>query len=351
MAARRAVWSQAWARALLLVALLALPSWPRAVLTRPLETLAATAAFAAAAALCKTQVKKQIKWAKKMSKKGPLAYLAHGAIRLAARLIRKMLGNILDQQPKTPKAIGAPKRKISTSMALIRWIPDASSSLSRESYQAELRSERDPEWQRIAANFVDTELEASGLDADSTYMVRVRAVNSRGKSPWLECTFRTNQVAINGGGRGDNYQWEQPPPFDEIHVRVPLPAKACARDVRVELPRGWVLTVSHQGSVVVSGELWGGVVAEDVEWELEEECGQSATTRHLLITLLKRKESRRGAPLWPSLFSAGPFVDISPLASEHSRVGDEALLEGWLTSASAAGRGGPNSLTDLLDDD
>jgi hypothetical protein len=107
-------------------------------------------------------------------------------------------------------------------------------------------------WVSACSNVSATEYTIAGLRGGELYSLRVRAVNSRGASPWRECTFRTKIDAVEGGARGPllphqallavtppvrSYSWSQQTNVPEVVVRVRLPEGTRGRAVAVDVKK------------------------------------------------------------------------------------------------------------------
>ena len=64
--------------------------------------------------------------------------------------------------------------------------------------------------------------------------------------------------------------------------------------------------------VLLSGELFGNVDSEDIEWELVD-ATDGSKTRELLLNLNKFGKTTGSGPLWPQLIKGHPEVDVTML--------------------------------------
>ena len=173
------------------------------------------------------ETSKQLRWMRRMSGRGPIFWAIDAGHRLLVRAGRRFYGDRLDQPPKPPLALGTASR--GAERAKIKWIPQPTSSFSREKYEVQVRatalaeadsakedadaSERG--WVSLSDNLEMEELVLAPLHPSTRYEARVRAVNSKGASEWRSVGFTTKQkpALIDDGtralARGDGYTWAQ----------------------------------------------------------------------------------------------------------------------------------------------
>ena len=248
-----------------------------------------------------------------------------------------------------PKALGTETR--GALKAKLKWISTPSSSYSTERYEVHIRprqlADKDDDskgWVKLADDLEQTELLLKPLVAGTEYDARVRALNTRGHSEWREYAFATKDQPVlsadgeRAGGVGPGYTWAQHLKDESIVLTVgPLPASTRGKQLDVKvLPT--TLEVRHNDVAVVSGELFGSVQPEEVEWELADasragsggKAGSDGAARELHITLLKG--GKPGGPFWPQLIKGHPEIDISTLKRKEKDL-EELMAE--LNSADA----------------
>lgn len=294
-------------------------------------------------------IAKQFRWMKRMSGRGPIFWFLEWAHRQSVRVARKLYGSKLDVLPLAPKALGTETR--GALKAKLKWISTPSSSYSTERYEVHIRprqlADKDDDskgWVKLADDLEQTELLLKPLVAGTEYDARVRALNTRGHSEWREYAFATKDQPVlsadgeRAGGVGPGYTWAQHLKDESIVLTVgPLPASTRGKQLDVKvLPT--TLEVRHNDVAVVSGELFGSVQPEEVEWELADasragsggKAGSDGAARELHITLLKG--GKPGGPFWPQLIKGHPEIDISTLKRKEKDL-EELMAE--LNSADA----------------
>jgi len=289
-------------------------------------------------------VTRQLRWMKRMSGRGPIFWVLARLNRLSVRVARRTYGSKLDVLPKPPTALGTTAR--GAKRAVIKWIPQASSQYSTEKFEVQMRlsprlaadvaDEAEPEWIVLSDDLTADELELKPLVADIEYEVRVRAVNTKGASDWREIAFTTKQAPLlqdneKAGGVGPGYTWQQSLRDDAVYVTVgPLPAGTRAKQLEVTVMPTTLSIRFIGGEALLSGELFGTVSAEEVEWELRDIPGAKGP-RELQLQLAKTGKTAGQGPLWPQLLKAHPEVDVSGLKRVEKDL-DEMLADLQKTS-------------------
>ena len=285
-------------------------------------------------------VRKQLRWMRKMSMRGPIPGLVRMGSRRYHRGKRWYYGDVLDVMPVAPTVVGTKVRM--TNAAMLKWLIKPISETSREQYEVQLRPTvaAETEWAQAGSELIEQKLAVGDLQPDTEYAVRVRAFNSKGSSEWCEATFRTKQEPVDGGGTGPGYTWTQGgKKADELTVLVALPAGTRAKQLSV------VIKPSHLSislapptggdrTALVEGELFAAVKHEDIEWELSDE---GAAGKKLRLALLKLNPQ---GPFWPSLVRGHPEVEVSGM--KKPELSTEELMEqiAELQRASPGGMGG-----------
>ena len=279
-------------------------------------------------------ITKQARWMKRMSGRGPIFWALAWAHRMSVRVGRKMYGTKLDVLPLAPKALGTETR--GAVRAKLKWLPTPSSSYSTELYEVHIRpralANGDDEhkgWVKLADDLSEVELLLKPLQPGTEYDVRVRAVNTKGASEWRECAFTTKDQPVlsadgeRAGGAGPGYTWAQHLKDESLLVTLGgLPSSTRGKQLEVKVLPG-SLEVRREGSVLLSGELFGGVRHEEVEWELTDASGKSGG-RELSISLIK--SGKPGGPFWPHLLKGHPEIDVSTLKRKEKDI-DELMAE------------------------
>jgi len=269
---------------------------------------------------------KQLRWMRRMSGQGPIFWAFARINRLTVRVSRKLYGDKLDVLPKAPSALGTTAR--GATRAVLKWIPQPTSQFSTETFEVELRHAlktaadgtplAEAEWVTLTSELTLDELELKPLTADIAYEARVRAVNSKGASEWRTVEFATKQAPVKSedgqraGGYGPGYTWQQNLKDDALHVTIgPLPAGTKAKTLEVTVMPTHI-TAKRLGAELLSGDFFGNVSSEDVEWELKDVPGGDGT-RELHVTLTKTGKTAGTGPFWPQLLKGHPEVDVSGL--------------------------------------
>lgn len=210
---------------------------------------------------------KQLKWARNMSKRGPLFWIwarVHAAV---VRLGRAAFGNKLNKMPMAPRALGPSVRGCTS--AILKWIPGRKSSFSTEDYQVELREaqtadQAEGEWRpagEVAAG-TKPQLAVRSLNSLRAYEARARACNSVGRSEWcVSAVFMMKQPPVNGGGTGPGYSWTQTmdnAQAESVAVVVTLPSGTRAKQLEVNVKPSR-LEVRLLGKPLLCGDLFAPV--------------------------------------------------------------------------------------------
>ena len=272
------------------------------------------------------EVGKQLRWMKRMSQRGPIFWMLDRLNRLSVRVARQVYGAKLDVLPKAPSALGTTAR--GAERAVIKWIATPTSQYSQETFDVQMRhvprgeaTETEVKWIELIEEMAALDLELKPLTPDVDYEVRVRAVNSKGASDWRTLCFTTKQQPLKSadgeraGGHGPGYSWSQNLKDDSMSVTIGLPSGTRAKQlevavmpttlsVRLALPKG--------DEVLLSGDLFGSVSSEDVEWELQDTPGGGGA-RELHLQLTKTGKSAGNGPFWPHLIKGHPEIDVSGL--------------------------------------
>jgi len=311
---------------------------------------------------------KQLRWARKMSARGPIFWAAAAGQRLSVRLGRKAYGGKLDVLPPPLKAIGTKTR--SSTHAKIEWIPgQLTSSFSVQAFDVQVRplalAEADSEggWLELVDGHTETSLVLKPLTPETAYEARVRASNSKGSSPWKTLSFVTKQTPLQmeypgsggvggGGGRGPcllgglQYRWLQNLKDQSMLVLIsPLDATTKAWQVDVSF-RPSHLKVTLNGKALLDGELPWKIVPDDCAWELSKTTVEGEVGPELQLSLVKAKQqSAEGKedkePLWNRLLKGHPEVDMSKVKRE------DKSLEEIMAELQAADPGGMDKVQQM----
>jgi len=310
----------------------------RPLLVLPFLAILAVLGYAAGLA---EETSKQLRWMRRMSGRGPIFWTMAAGHRVLVRVGRRFYGDKLDQPPKPPLALGTSSR--GAERAKIKWIPQPTSSFSREKYEVQVRatalakadSAKDDGdatergWVSLSDALESEELVLAPLHHSTQYEARVRAVNSKGASEWRSVGFTTKQkpTLIDDGtralARGDGYTWAQHLKDESIVVSIgPLPSSTRAKQLEVKvMPTS--LRVARMGTILVSGDFYAPVESEETEWELRDSSADGEA-RELTLTLVKA--GKKGGPFWPSLLRSELELDVSSLKRVEKDL-DELMAE------------------------
>jgi len=266
-------------------------------------------------------IAKQLRWIRRMSARGPIVWGYHRLQRFSVAVGRKFLGEKLDVLPLAPCNVHA--STIATTAAVLKWRATPTSIYSEEAYELQMAAcvpgtdapdAAAPNWVQVAAGLKEQQHTVGELQPDAIYLLRVRAANSCGASDWAEGSFRTRQVAVNGGGRGPGYLWTQT--NNEIVVKVDLPAGTRAKNLKVAT-RKLELEVALDGRPLIAGTLWGPITSDETDWEIHDH-------KLLQITLMKERQQtdsilQAKASIWPSVLRGHPQIDTVALESEAKK--------------------------------
>jgi hypothetical protein len=138
------------------------------------------------------------------------------------------------------------------------------------------------DWDQVSIDRED-DLTIEALLPGAAYALRVRSVNAKGRSDWVETTAWTKQVPNeHDGGIGEipggTYTWRQTKA--EVEVRIPM--EQATKAVELKTKEQWIdLTI--EGKPVFSGKLGGKCKGNESFWQFETEGGK----RMLLIQMVK----------------------------------------------------------------
>ena len=307
----RAAWAllparKTLARGAVLSSFAVLPALLLLATVKPLTVIATVTALALGyrALGFTSDVAKQLRWAKKMSCRGPIVWGWDWSVRAEERLRRRLYGDSLDVLPDAPTAVGASTR--TTTAVVVRWKVRPVPRYSRQTYDAEMAAvgpagSAKLDWSPCVPADVDAmnselRLSIGELSPGAEYGVRVRATNARGSSAWREGRFTTKQAPVEGGGTGPGYTWKQT--RDEVSLTVPVGAGARAKTTTVECKAGKLRVVAAPAEAadapggggsggwapIIDGALFGDTDPEGLEWEMS----GSGSGRILSLTLAKR---------------------------------------------------------------
>ena len=185
---------------------------------------------------------KQLRWARRMSARGPIVWSFNWAVRTEMRARRWLMGTKLDVEPLVPTVVGTSTR--GTRAVVLKWKVRPTSRYSRETYEValaladgstpvEAAAAEALEWRTCVqpGQTAEPQCTVGELEPDTDYAVRVRAVNARGTSGWCAGAFRTRQEPVDGGGRGPGYRWTQT--GSELRLSFPVGADLRAKMLRV----------------------------------------------------------------------------------------------------------------------
>ena len=280
---------------------------------------------------------KQLRWMKRLSGQGPIFWATARFHRMLVHLGRRHYGDKLDSMPVVPAAFGVKTR--GAERVTLKWIPQVTSSFSTEKYELLIRptptdsanAEHDDDessWVALSEGIEGNELVLQPLVANVSYDAKIRAVNSKGASDWIHCSFITKQRPTKSddgeraGAEGPGYTWQQHLKGESLHVTIgPLPAGTRAKMLDVKVAPT-TLRIALNGTVLVEGDFFAPVASDDTEWELGDKA--DSKERELLLTLLKAGE--KGGPFWPSLLKGHPEMDVSGLKRKEKDL-DELMAE------------------------
>jgi len=329
------------------------------------------------------EVGKQYRWLHRLSAEGPIVWSYRAARRAYISTKRTVLGaRACDSPPLAPTAVGASKREVVT--VRLKWLPNLPNDLTQEVYEVHVAPvaesvpgestgensprtpRRGPEWVRVCAKAEEAEYLLRGLHGGRLYRVRVRATNSVGASDWCEGTFRTKLFPVEGGARGPlqrhaameemkppirSYSWTQATKLGEqelgLRIRLPDGTRGKMLDVHVRKSTVEVLLLRRP---ILSGEFWGEVCADDVEWTIEDveekmqEEGVYPAVRRELRVVLNKVAKGIDVEAWPCLVKGHPEVATEGLKVEAARAraaeldgGGEGLVKAMLQQMGEAG--------------
>ena len=272
-------------------------------------------------------VRKQLRWMRRMSERGPIYKLMRFFRRQYVRGKRRHYGDAMDVLPLAPTVVGPSVR--TTNAVMLKWLVKPHSEFSLERYELQLRSlaARAAEWQQLAAALEEAKHAAGLLTPDTDYEVRVRAHNSKGRSEWCVARFHSKQQPNGGGGgSGPGYSWAQGgKKGEEVTVHVALPAGTRAKQLSVTvMPTNLSITLQPSAGgdpqLLLAGELFAAVRADDIEWELVEvggeaggEAGGPGGGKQLKLLLLKKDLQ---GPFWACLVRGHPEVETNAMKKE-----------------------------------
>lgn len=145
--------------------------------------------------------------------------------------------------------------------------------------------------------------EVNGLAGGVPLVVRARAVNSAGSSPWsVEVQVAPKQNPVRGGGRGELYEWTQS--SGALEIRVPnLSQETTSKDVKFEC-RKQHLALTVNKMVVFKGVPFGseGVRTDETFWQLD----RSPDAVCVVLEVAKFKALEK----WACIVVGEPEVDV-----------------------------------------
>lgn len=322
-------------RASLFAVIALLPVILLLLVTKPLAGAGglALAGWLAYATGLREEVRKQLKWMKKMSYRGPIFWALARAKKLSVRASRRFYGDKMDVMPKAPLVAGMSTR--GAERATFKWVPASKSSFSVERFEIEIRAtapklpdDEEPvesmPWVSLGADFeVDGDagtLPMHPLRPETAYEARVRAVNSKGASDWVGTSFRTKQKPVISededwaGGVGPKYTWGNHRKLNTLQLLVPLPAGTRAKQLKVHV-RPTALSVSMGATELMNGEFYANVSPDETDWELRD----AADGARELVMVFVKADKKSDAPFWPQLLKSTPEVCVRASAREGER--------------------------------
>lgn len=212
-----------------------------------------------------------------------------------------LLGGYLAKPPSPP---GSLKVRATSNSFEVSWRPaPLTSPYNTDAYEVEmapksiqLRAALGEDFSRFVQFYAGAEPACTigDLRPEQPFAVRVRCVNRKGASAWVETEAVTCQVPINCGGTGPmegtvggTYAWDQTP--THVEICVPAPPSLLPKEVKVRVkPKHIEVTMGDEAVLV--GKLFREVLCQepgDFEWELRN-AGGGEGGRELFITLEKR---------------------------------------------------------------
>mmetsp|Transcript_74957 Transcript_74957/g.199865 ORF Transcript_74957/g.199865 Transcript_74957/m.199865 type:complete len:198 (+) Transcript_74957:374-967(+) len=145
--------------------------------------------------------------------------------------------------------------------------------------------------------------EVNALAGGVPLLLRVRAVNSAGSSPWCtEVEVTPKQNPVRGGGRGKLYEWTQS--SSSLEIRIPNLSKGTtSKDVQF-VCRKFFISLTVNNMVVFRGVPFGseGVRTDETFWQLD----RSPDAVSIVLEVGKFKSLEK----WACVVVGEPEVDI-----------------------------------------
>jgi hypothetical protein len=255
----------------------------------------------------------------KLSQQGPFYRLGafickkmfHGLVSLS----RPLLGNKMVPDPKkrTPRFTTI---KTQSDRIILSWQvsgPESAWSIEHQelqalsiSPQAGKTSANVEEWETLHTSKEST-FDYKDLKPGRAYRFRVRAVNQRGASDWVDGEFSTRQLPVEHGGSGPGYTWKQT--TKEVQALVPCRHDARSKEITVDC-KGGRLRIEDRGqvppAVLLDGAFSAAVRGTDAAWTL---AADGAGGRRVVVTAEKQQATSTRKDHWLALLQDHPPVD------------------------------------------
>jgi hypothetical protein len=219
------------------------------------------------------------------------------------KLTKLLLGSFLSKPPNAPTSLTLTPTARSIEVS---WRPGAATStyntdvyvLEVAPRSAQLLATLGAEFSRFLQFYSGAECGYSitKLQPEQDWAIRVRCVNSKGVSAWVEADVATCQVPVNcggtgpmgnsndnddgggggGGGGGVVYTWDQTP--THVELCIPAPPALTGKRVKVRVKPKHI-EVLFDGKAVFAGKLPKEVRCQedgDFEWELRDAASKGA---------------------------------------------------------------------------
>jgi hypothetical protein len=255
----------------------------------------------------------------KLSQQGPFyrlgAFISRKMFHGLVSLSRPLLGNRLVPDP-TKRSARFSTIKTQSDRIILSWqVSGPESSWSIEKHELQVLSVSPhagkttanvEEWETIYAGKEPT-FDYKDLTPGRAYRFRVRAVNQRGASDWVDGEFSTRQLPVEHGGSGPGYTWKQT--SKEVQALVPCRPDARSKEIAVDCKSGR-LRIEDRGqtppAVLLDGALSAAVRGTEVAWTL---AADEAGGRRVVVTVEKQQATSKRKDHWLSLLQDHPPID------------------------------------------
>ena len=269
--------------------------------------------------------------------------------------LRGSVGRLTQKPPNAPTELRA--RAITSQNATLAWKHEASSVLSDDTFELEVRPEQQGEdddegaegggeWLSIYSGKATSHREKT-FGPDQAYAARVRTVNRAGSSEWsaLAESFVTRQIPFKNGGLGPrlsdavvdakapplfgeqlsarSYTWSQTD--DEVSVELACPAGCRGRELLVEFkPTSISVTHKPSGAQLLHGPLYANVKHNECTWDLDADEGVLSIV--LEKSLKAESIALSGKERWSCVVVGHPQIDINVDGDEPDKPSVQEIM-------------------------